>query len=183
MSTRSIIAYPVDNRPTRHKPKVLPAFTGTYHHSDGYPKGVGRIIWALVNAVDGDAERIRRVLVDENPGGWSLLHVWHPLWGDTTKFLTWDGTKDTVESHRERLYAIQATTGTYPKDEFPVSFDIDPQRKADLVEEDGPWMGAQYIYVMYPDHMAIFKNDYDHGWYLQANVRWDTEPDWEAFTD
>lgn len=67
MSTRSMIA--------RRDPDGT--LRGRYHHSDGYPSGLGKALWALFHreVADGgfgkDTILMRRVLLEEHPGGWS----------------------------------------------------------------------------------------------------------------
>ena len=63
MSTRSIIARQVGD-----------GWEGRYHHSDGYPSGVGK---ALYDAYNGhfkqDISKMLSYLIDEHPAGWSNL--------------------------------------------------------------------------------------------------------------
>ncbi len=63
MSTRSVIARQAGD-----------GFIGRYHHSDGYPIGVGAAIYRLYNGYfKQDAKRMLEVLVDEHPAGWSTI--------------------------------------------------------------------------------------------------------------
>ncbi len=63
MSTRSVIARQAGD-----------GFIGRYHHSDGYPSGVGAAIYKLYNGYfKQDAKRMLEVLIDEHPAGWSTI--------------------------------------------------------------------------------------------------------------
>ena len=64
MSTRSVIAR-IDKD----------VFVGRYHHSDGYPSGVGKTLYTLYNGFfKRDATRMLEVLIDEHPAGWSNIN-------------------------------------------------------------------------------------------------------------
>ena len=60
MSTRSCIARPIGDE-----------WEGRYHHSDGYPTGLGDELWHLVQAWGVEMARTR--LIDEHPAGWSSI--------------------------------------------------------------------------------------------------------------
>jgi hypothetical protein len=63
MSTRSVIAKPVGD-----------GWEGRYHHWDGYPAGVGAELFHLYHNVFGHSvERMRKVLIDQHPAGWSTI--------------------------------------------------------------------------------------------------------------
>lgn len=57
MSTRSIIARPVGD-----------GFEGRYHHSDGYPTWLGRVLWRRLHS-----GTTRDYLLNAHPAGWSHL--------------------------------------------------------------------------------------------------------------
>ena len=64
MSTRAIIAWGKDN-----------GFVGRYHHSDGYPQGLGATLFDLYRGFfKGDMHVMKRVLFDEHPAGWSSIN-------------------------------------------------------------------------------------------------------------
>lgn len=65
MSTRSILAV-VD---PEHDWK------GVYHHSDGYPTGMGVYITRVLNALNWDIAQYRHHVIDSHPIGWSQLGV------------------------------------------------------------------------------------------------------------
>lgn len=59
--TRSAIARPRDG-----------GWIGVYHHWDGYPSGLGRVLWAALHQTyRGDVQRLRAAVIDDHPGGWS----------------------------------------------------------------------------------------------------------------
>lgn len=63
MSTRGVIA--------KATPK---GWRGRYHHSDSYPTGLGKYLWAQANGpFKTDLKRLVKILVDEHPAGWSCI--------------------------------------------------------------------------------------------------------------
>jgi hypothetical protein len=63
MSTRSVIA-----RVGEHEGE----FSGVYHHSDGYPTGLGAYLWKhLHQHFKGNLATMLRTLIDEHASGWS----------------------------------------------------------------------------------------------------------------
>lgn len=63
MSTRSVIAR-----------KTQTGFTGVYHHWDGYPSGLGAMLFELRNGhFKRDTQAMLRYLIDEHPAGWSTI--------------------------------------------------------------------------------------------------------------
>lgn len=63
MSTRAIIAFPDEKH----------GWIGTYHHSDGYSSGLGVILLRCLEMAEGDVAMLRQRILDDHPGGWSLL--------------------------------------------------------------------------------------------------------------
>jgi hypothetical protein len=54
-----------------------PMGEGVYHHWDGYPTGLGALLFRLFrDKYQGDMERMLKELVDDHPGGWSYLAEW-----------------------------------------------------------------------------------------------------------
>lgn len=71
MSTRAAIA-----RPTNEGEGAI-TFAGRYHHFDGYPSGLGAVLFDLYHGhFDRDLDKMLTVLIDDHPGGWSTV------WGD-----------------------------------------------------------------------------------------------------
>lgn len=63
MSTRSVIAR-----------RMGDGWEGVYHHSDGYPTGLGCYLFRLIrHEYDGDAEAFLRWAIDEHDSGWSHI--------------------------------------------------------------------------------------------------------------
>jgi hypothetical protein len=53
---------------------TYPMGEGVYHHWDGYPAGLGALLFRLFREeYQGDMERMLKELVDDHPGGWSYL--------------------------------------------------------------------------------------------------------------
>jgi len=51
-----------------------PMGEGVYHHWDGYPAGLGALLFRLFREeYKGDMERMLKEIVDSHPGGWSYL--------------------------------------------------------------------------------------------------------------
>lgn len=69
MSTRAIIAREVDSRTGKFK------FKGRYHHSDGYPTGLGATLYDLYNGhFEKDLPAMLKYLLDDHPAGWSCIN-------------------------------------------------------------------------------------------------------------
>lgn len=60
MSTRGVIARPKGDE-----------WEGRYHHFDGYPSGLGKTLWDLIQ--EWGVEKAHRVLIDEHTG-WSTIN-------------------------------------------------------------------------------------------------------------
>lgn len=60
MSTNAVIARPTET-----------GFEGRYHHFDGYPDGLGRELFTLMQ--DSNAKDTLVSLIDEHPAGWSNI--------------------------------------------------------------------------------------------------------------
>jgi hypothetical protein len=51
-----------------------PMGEGVYHHWDGYPAGLGAVLFKLFrDEYQGDMEKMLKEIVDDHPGGWSYL--------------------------------------------------------------------------------------------------------------
>jgi hypothetical protein len=51
-----------------------PLGDGVYHHWDGYPAGLGAVLFKLFrDEYQGDMEKMLKEIVDSHPGGWSYL--------------------------------------------------------------------------------------------------------------
>lgn len=187
MSTRSCIA----------KPRKKDGWEGVYHHSDGYPEGVGRTIWNLVkNRYKGDVAKFHKEIIDNNLDGWSALRVFHPDWGDPEALLNWDGESVIGVDDNMKRYKIEGTDPIIP---IPISYKNDPERSNNETEcpcneTDGDPLFIEWVYVVKPDGLAIYANQsckeddpgsvkYDNCVFRHVFVQeiaWnDPEPDWE----
>ena len=69
MSTRSVIARTVN---PDEKEQIW--FEGRYHHWDGYPSGLGAMLWELYHGhFNRDIKAMMKVLIDDHPAGWSTI--------------------------------------------------------------------------------------------------------------
>ena len=125
MSTRSIIAK-----------KTPEGFTGTYHHWDGYPSGVGQVVaegfkiggWEYINSV--------------------LAHSWSALWKNECHCC---GTMS--DGRREEISPFTHETDCGA--EFANVFEHDTEKETDLMHiyqkedsmtiEDGEWQVSKTI--------------------------------------
>ena len=93
MATRACIAMPKGK-----------SWVGVYSHWDGYPTGLGDVLWNLLaHRYQFDAQRARKELILDNPEGWSSLGCFHSQWGSLEAVLGWDGvSKLTVDQERQQ---------------------------------------------------------------------------------
>ena len=50
-------------------------FVGRYHHSDGYPSGVGETLYTIYGTVfSQDTQAMLKYLIDDHPAGWSSIN-------------------------------------------------------------------------------------------------------------
>ena len=191
MSTRAVIAMPrtktdlppKDAKATGFFGKLLglkqkPAFDGVYHHNEGYPGGLGELIFDLVNHRYGrDVTRFWKEIIQDNPAGWSNLF---PLGAEPLR-ATWNGKdKMTAAEH----FASEDEDG--PR--LPVTYQGDPQRdlgfKAPPIAEGTDKMGAEYVYVVTPSALVIFTvGENGVSTTEQARIAWTETPDWDAITE
>jgi hypothetical protein len=67
-----------------------PMGEGVYHHWDGYPTGLGALLFRLFrDDYQGDMEKMLKEIVDSHPGGWSDLEK-----GDCYCHTNGEGTPD-----------------------------------------------------------------------------------------
>jgi hypothetical protein len=66
--------HPVSTRSVIARPDAEGSFCGTSCHYDGYPAHQGRVLLdAVTGHFAGDPDAACRYLIDEHPGGWSVL--------------------------------------------------------------------------------------------------------------
>ncbi len=152
MSTRSVIARQVGD-----------GFVGRYHHSDGYPSGVGAALYKLYNGhFKQDAKRMLEVLIDEHPAGWSTI-VGRTL-GEVADFGKRIG-------FRERDHGTTDCPQCY-------CHGSRHEEAYEITDQDVPF-DIEYIYVI-NEHAALMTIISKHT-DLFYTVRLDgPEPDWKA---
>ncbi len=112
------------------------SFAGRYHHTDGYPTGVGQLFAERARDAD-DLEAFLAYIVDEHPAGWSSL------WDDRC-YCHWEGREERAISDPIRdcdlfiewAYAIDAGArmlGVWVHVEDPSSTDDDHSYSGRLV--------------------------------------------------
>ncbi len=191
MSTRSIVARPVaiDPLPRPDAPigrglldrlfSVRPRarFQGVYHHNGGPPDEMGDLLWNLMtHRYAGDARRLWKELLADNPAGWSSLFCFQ----DPDVCRSWDGkTKLTVEARQAEFEGNGNATA-------PVSFQGDPQRdlgfRVPPIREWSDKMWAEWVYVVGLTELVVFEVGED-GVSVKEAARfpWTPErPDWAA---
>ena len=94
------------------------AWAGRYHHTDGYPSGLGRQLWRLLRDIfDGNTDRMLRALIDDHPAGWSSLFDRQArcyCHGDRHEPAQEIKSADPVGAFIEWVYAIRPATATGP---------------------------------------------------------------------
>lgn len=163
MSTRSCIAKPEGD-----------GWKGRYHHSDGYPSGLGRFLFEAHNGFfGGDTDAMVKYLVDDEPVGWSFI-----MDTDLSKGPAW--------TEYEDYPLVPADQASYPgqKDYSALA----PQSYTARGEEftgDGSWIRStdgydimiEWIYVLTPGGLMVIDADYSTSSHVFRDlVRWD-DPD------
>lgn len=165
MSTRAIIARPTDD-----------GWQGTYHHSDGYPTHLGKVLHnACREFFDGSPEAMLKFIIDEHPGGWSFLGNGDP--STATGYADYDHptrvsfpVDPSVEAdmaayradqRRPRCYCHSLREGDRGSDARVTQADV-----ADLWD-------IEWTYICTPDKLMIFMGCTE----MQAvgAIRWDEE--------
>lgn len=134
----------------------LIGWEGRYHHSDGYPEGLGAALFELWNGhFEKNTEAMMKFLLEDHQGGWSNI-----IGTDFNKpagYGSPDGPR--CYCHGER------SEGPYEMNRFP--------------ERPSQVGGDDYLYVLGKDKMVIFK-DVNDTWQELATVKLDgPEPEWD----
>lgn len=136
MSTRSIIYFP--DKTTEH------GVRGVYHHSDGYPSGLGRTLWSLYHGYyEQDLARMKHDLIDriEAQAGWSTIMGVYvgcdpslpPTWVESGEF-------SKTEAHGWLSYYVRGETNIHMQyDGYQEAIDT--------------W--AEYYYILSPEGMTV----------------------------
>lgn len=170
MSTRSVIARPVEG------PSF--AWEGRYHHSDGYPSGVGKTLWELLHGrFAGEESALLKVLLDDHPAGWS--NIIDADWSQEPGFL----------NHRSP--AEGQTWAEFSRTCRPQCYchGARDEEGQDFITSEGDDWGTEWCYVinLFDRTLTVRENvDYETGgkerWRLKAVVPLDgPEPDWSTF--
>lgn len=146
MSPRAAIARPTDQ-----------GWEGVYHHSDGYPEGLGRTLWRLVtdpkSPFHRHVPRLRRVLLEDH-NGWSTINGadWSLLPGSTSD----------RSDRRPRCYCHgDGNEGAWP------------------LSPDGDLGGVEWAYVLHDDALEVIAAGMDGICEPRGRVPWNApEPDW-----
>jgi hypothetical protein len=170
MSTRSVIAIPEGD-----------SWKGRYHHSDGYPSGVGRELFKLVN--ERGLKWTRKTL---------MAHMWSTIlsadWSLEPEWPTEDRNFGLVRCHRchrPRWNGCKCAEPTFParcychggRQEKPYWIKRDPVCK----QGDLDWayiLGAQALVIERP--VRRNKNYIITAWETVVSVPWNgPEPEWD----
>src|SRR3990172_2754408 len=164
MSTRSCIARPLG--PGK--------WAGVYHHSDGYPEGLGRILWNMMHRrYDLYVGKLYKELIDDNLEGWSALHCFHPEWG-TLDPKDWDGVlKRGVDDRENRDVAGKVVA--------PISYQHDSNLSTGVTSppityKDPDPLFVEWVYIVGRDDMRVLCSVPCHPWDPGA-VKYDSTPE------
>ena len=170
---------------------------GTYHHTDSYPTGLGRILGRLLqDRYKRDVPAAHKELILDNPAGWSSLLCFHPEWGDAN-VVDWDGSQSMTVAERHADPGILAPPSARL---LPVSYKGDPNR-ADPKATEPPFTSCnpdplciEWVYILAPRGIRVLASIpctiteegvivYDHSGpyrYVEAAfLHYDQpEPDW-----
>lgn len=132
--------------------KTTDGFTGRYHHSDGYPSGLGKALWYLLALAtqDDELERIVKTLVDEHPAGWSnILGV---DWSRTPGFGPGDQPQCYCHGQRNEPADLYRED---EKAEFDYSYVINPGEQAMAIWVGGVLLAPVDLTGPEPDWTAL----------------------------
>jgi len=164
VSTRSLIARVGDHEGE---------FAGVYHHSDGYPTGLGAYLWNFLHGhFHGDLAAMLRVLIDEHPAGWSCIvgkdfslkpgYTWQRAAKDGADFGVYsrrpDYRRPQCFCHGDRHEASQSFT------------------HEDLKDNNA---GLQWLYVFDEKENRLYVRDLGHGEEIIVELK-EPEPEWTA---
>lgn len=127
---------------------------GRYHHSDGYPSGVGATLYqAIRDHFKGDIEAALRYLINDHPAGWSCLvgadFTLKPGFSNFTtlkKYLNADGTTNWDAYFKS------------PKQRRPKCYchgDRHEERH-DLTLNNASAIGCEYAYIISPESRKMY---------------------------
>ena len=150
MATRACIAMPKGK-----------SWVGVYSHWDGYPAGLGNVLWNLLERRYGfEAQRAWKELILDNPNGWSSLNCFHGSWGDPELVLRWDGAYKITVDEEQRMRSASGDACEAIK--LPVSYQNDVSRSGEhksppLTPRNCGQSWVEYVYVIHPDRLEIWQ--------------------------
>lgn len=174
MSTRAIIAYKTGKNETD--------IVGTYHHSDGYPSGLGAELYRLYSTVyKNRLADLVKILITDYPNGWSYI-------------TDWTGSKDDIITFDQKEAMYKQCREIYQ--DFSQAFDEAwKQTKGKAVYYTGERAGklftynmivnswAEYVYVFDEEQNVMLVYDLDNRLLklLGTFKLDDPEPNWDNF--
>lgn len=167
MSTHAVIA---------RAGSIPGAWAGRYHHSDGYPHGLGKRLYDV--ARDLGIERMLALLIDEHTAGWS--HIFDCDMRKPSGYREWTSAYLAMSIQEQRAFDLTFGPRCYCHGERVW--------EETLITSDGDDCGAEWAYAIAPDGlMMVYRRDYDPSrWTLAATVNLlgdgpeCPEPDWLA---
>lgn len=186
MSTRSAI---LRTLPDQEGPPF-----GRYHHSDGYPSGVGKALFHLLRGhFKGDIGAMLKTLIDDHTGGWSNI-----VDADFTLKPGWDNKRFDIKRKPDGSYDWDKhrASAAYRR---PACYCHGARHNGphDLTLETAAGSGCEYAYVISPETRTMYvlssyredgtkmigffgMGDADADWRLLATVDLDgPEPNWD----
>jgi len=183
MGTRAIIARKTEQG--EHK------WEGRYHHCDGYPTGLGAMLWELYHGNMGreftDLDEMMATLIDDHPAGWSTISGdWNydPRWTDGVDRCLICGKKYMWKDEGDTKYTYHGDVSGHPFTTPPQCY-CHGERNEDgrlFTPDNFPIIGIEYIYIIDPETGEVeIKDAYGKGHDLgTVNLDAEDEPDWEA---
>ena len=161
MSTRSIIAVYTDQPAGKWR--------GTYHHSDGYPSGVGKSLWDIYHKYyPGFLSAMLEFIIDAHPEGWSTL-----VGTDFSQRPTWSEPDERYRMYQENI--------PMP----PQAYKYRGETPSILDETSDSWQEWAYVFDVQANSMTILERlgfGSDVRYAHKATIPLDgMEPDWESF--
>lgn len=150
MSTRSVIAYGTEER-----------WIGVYHHSGGYPRGVGKTIWDLLrDKYKGNIRKFVDEVIESHPHGWVHLYLETVIKRAPNTVLGWRTKKDSSQCFCHGYLAKR--DGNDPKDKshmihYPDCIK-DPQQRYNNC------LRLEYVYILDVEKVQmVIWTSYDTG--------------------
>lgn len=148
MSTRSCIAKPDGD-----------GWKGRYHHSDGYPSGLGRFLFEVHGShFGGNTEAMIKLLIEDEPVGWSSI-IDNDL--SLPKSYLGYGERPLVPADKAR-YPNETDYSAMGPQSFSARGDTSDNPDGDWISSaDGPDIMIEWVYVLTPGGLMVI--DGGHG--------------------